>query len=131
MSDFNEFEGFEDLGEDEDAINETLLSLAEDIEHDEDRASITNYNTLKIMQLSYKELSGMFVNKGVSVNYTLHKPYTSMGYISIISHNEIKIDNPKVFAAVLKLSSNVEAYKRTDGLIQINLTYHGLTTSLE
>lgn len=131
MSDFNELEGFEDLGEDEDAINEALLSLAEDIEHDEDRASITNYNILKIMQLSYKELSGIFVNKGVSVNYTLHKPYTSMGYISIISSNEIKIDNPKVFAAVLKLASNVEAYKRIDGLIQINLTYHGLTTSLE
>ncbi len=131
MNDFDELEGFEDLGEDEAAINEALLSLAEDVERDEERASITNYNTLKIMQISYKALLDMLDKKNVRVTYTLHKPYTSMGYISITSRSEIKVDDPGVFAAISKLASNIEAYKRTDGVIQINLTYHGLTTPLE
>lgn len=131
MSDFNEFEGFEELDEDEDEFNEALLTLAEDIARDEEGTSITNYQTMKIMQLSYRALLGMLGKKDVSITYMLHKPYTSMGYISIMSRNDIKINNPKVFAVISKLASNIEAYKRTDGMIQINLTYHGLTTPLE
>jgi hypothetical protein len=131
MSNFSENEGFETLDENEDESIEALLTLAEDIERDEERASITNYRTLKIMQFSYRALLGMLGKKDVSITYTLHKPYTSMGYISIMSRNDIKINNPKVFAVISKLASNIEAYKRTDGMIQINLTYHGLTTPLE
>lgn len=131
MNDFDELEGFEELDENEEVSIEALMSLAMDIEHDEERTSIMNYNTLKIMQLSYRALLGMLGNKDVSIAYTLHKPYTSMGYISISSRSEIQVDDPKVFAVILKLASNVEVYKRTDGVIQINLTYHGLTTPLE
>lgn len=131
MSNFNENEGFEELDENEDESIEALLTLAEDIERDEERASITNYRTLKIMQFSYRALLGMLGKKDVSITYTLHKPYTSMGYISIMSRNDIMFNDPRAFAAISKLASNVEAYQRTDGVIQINLTYHGLTTPLE
>lgn len=131
MNDFDELEGFETPEEAEAAIDEALLSLAEDVERDEERTSITNYNTLKTMQISYKALLGMLDKKNVKVTYTLHKPYTSMGYITITSRSEIKVNDPAIFAAISKLASNIEVYKRTDGIIQINLTYHGLTKPLE
>ena len=130
MNDFDELEGFEDLEED-DTINEALLSLAKAVERDENRTSILNYTTLKIMQFSYKVLKGMLCDKDVSITYTLHKPYTSMGYISITSRSEIIIDDTEAFAVISKFASNIEIYKRTDGIIQINLTYHGLTKPLE
>lgn len=130
MNDFDELEGFETPEEAEDAINEALLSLVEDVERDEERASITNYNTLKTMQISYRALLGMLDEKNVKITYTLHKPYISMGYISITSCSEIMVDDPEVFAVISKLASNIEVI-RTDGIIQIILTYHGLTKPLE
>lgn len=131
MNDFDELEGFETPEEADDAINEALLSLAEDVEREEERMSIINYTTLQIMQISYRALLGMLDKKNVKITYTLHKPYTSMGYITITSRSEIKVDDPEVFAAISKLASNIEVYQRTDGIIQINLTYHGLTMPLE
>ena len=40
---------------------------------------------------------------------------------------EIEIEDMEALINVLKLASNVEVYPKTDGTVQLDITFHGLT----
>lgn len=126
MQDFDEFDGLSD--EEFEQIDAVISAMAEQLEEDEEGTSFLNLDTQKLIMASFKKLKENVFhgNSDVQVSYELHQPFQSMGYISIIG-KVISIYNPKVFAAISSLASNVEVYPKTNGTIQINLTYHGLT----
>ncbi len=128
MSDFDEFEilSSEDLEEFDSFISE----LVNEIEEEDEQTSVIDFSMYKTMQVSLAKIKSMFKGTGASVSYKLHEPYRSVGYISIVGKN-LSIENPKVFAAISGLASNVEIYPKTNGTVQINLTYHGLTKPID
>lgn len=69
-------------------------------------------------------------NKGVRVTYELYKPYKSMGCVSVIGkHPTFK--NPTGFMKAVELSNNLDVYPKTDGTVQMDFTFHGLTKSVK
>lgn len=77
------------------------------------------------VKATFDEVKDLF-GKGVKVTLRLHEPYKSMGCITFVGKELIPLDIAR-FVSMCKGVSNIECYPRTDGTVQLNMTYHGLT----
>lgn len=128
MQDFDEMD---ELSQEEfDKIDAIIFGLAEEAEKNDEQTSFLNIGAQKLMMASFRKLKEIVYGNNVKISRVFHEPYKSMGYISIVG-NDIVVKDSAIFAAVLKLASNIEIYPKTDGTVQINLTYHGLTMPIE
>jgi hypothetical protein len=114
----------------EEMMDSAILSLGELIAEDEKRTSIINPDILQNLVCVYKAMK--YISKGTNakVTYKLHEPYNSMGVVSVIGHNLI-FKNSKWLMKAIALSSNYEVYPKNNGTVQMNFTFHGLTTSID
>ena len=128
MQDFDEMA---DLSQEElEYLDAIVSAFGEQIEADEERTSFLNLDTKRLMTASFLALKKAIEGDSVKVQYHPHEPYTSMGFISITGKN-VHVTDPKMFSAISQLASNMEAFPKTDGSIQINLTFHGLTEHID
>lgn len=129
----NEFDFHEDFSSEEEMaaeLDEILLALAEDIQKDESRASILNPLRMREILYTYKAMKYLARGSHAKVTYKLHKPYQSMGSVSVTG-SIILIRNLESFIHAAKFASNFEVYPKTDGTVCMTFTFHGLTVPIE
>lgn len=107
-------------------VDEAIDLIGKMIMEEESLPSVENEAKIEQIKFSYNVLRYMTQGTGIKVMYKLHEPFKSMGSVSIIGKN-ITFSNPDWFLKVAEYASNVEAYPRTDGVVQINFTFHGIT----
>lgn len=105
---------------------ETLARIANEIAKEESGVSVVRPDKLEMIAAAYDAVKASTSGKGVKVSYELNAPYTSMGSISVTG-KEIKIVNTKLFTMAVSLASNFEVYTKTDGKVQMDLTFHNIT----
>lgn len=110
-------------------LDDLIMAVAQKAKDDNGNTSIVVPTKLKLISESYKLLKYMFGNR-VKVTYTLHKPYNSVGYITI-EGKQIDIQKPSSFIAIVEAASNFEVFPTLYDKIVMNLTYHGLTQTIE
>lgn len=123
----NEFLNDEDV---EEMMNNIISTVGESIVNDERRTSIINPIKLQQIRFAYKTLQYMMKGSEVKVSYKLHEPFNSVGYVSLVGRM-INIKRPEWFIKVAEYASNFEVYPKTDGTIQANFTFLGLTKPIE
>lgn len=112
-------------------INEKLIQeISRAIAQENNKMSIVNPDKLKEFVFAYNTLQSIFKNTRNKVSYQLHSPHISMGSITIVGKSVI-FKNTKQFLEIVKTASNFEAYPKTDGTIEMNFTFHDLTTPIE
>lgn len=111
-------------------LDSLLMSTAEQIEAEENRDCIIRPDKLKAVLYTYKLLKYLTKNSNAKVTYALNEPYRSMGSVSVCG-KELSFDKPEWFMAAVRLSSNFNTYMKTNGTVQMDFTFHGLTTTLE
>lgn len=92
--------------------------------------SVINPMKTKMVESAYKVLKYATKGTKAKVTYELHKPYCSMGSVSIEGKN-LTFDKPEWITAVAKIASNIDIYPKTNGCVRINFTFHGLTTAVK
>lgn len=115
----------------EEMLGSIVTAVADAAEIDDSQTSIINQ--YKIMQVLYTYKVMKYLTKGdggVKVSYELHKPYGSMGSVSVVG-KQISFKNPEWFMKAVEMSANFEVYPKTDGTVQMNFTFHGLTKPIE
>ncbi|MBR0156336.1 MAG: hypothetical protein IJM20_02310 [Clostridia bacterium] len=106
--------------------NEDVVdTLAKVVAEDEKSPRLIDDSRVQAVQDAYKKAQELFKGRGTKVSYALNKPFTSMGYVSVVS-KEFSIKDTIKVVSLFKTADNIEVYPKTDGTIQINLTYHGL-----
>lgn len=115
---------------DESNIDELIKLIAERAQKESQRTQIVNPYRVKEFTESYNEIKEIIKLNKYKVEYLMYQPYTSMGAISIIG-KDVNIYNTEVFSKACCRASNIDIYKLSDGNIKIDLTFHGLTKSLE
>lgn len=105
---------------------ETLARIANEIAKEESGVSVVRPDKLEMIAAAYDAVKASTSGKGVKVSYELNAPYTSMGSISVTG-KEIRIVNTKLFTMAVSLASNFEVYTKTDGKVQMDLTFHNIT----
>ena len=117
----------------EDEVNEVLdnimQELGKEIEKEDNQDAIVVPIKVKMVMYAYKILKHLTMGTEAKVTYKLNKPYKSMGSVSVVGRN-LSICDTKEFVAVAKLASNLDIYPKTNGAIQIDFTFHGLTQKL-
>ena len=127
--DFNK--DFSSDDEVDEALDSLLKSIGEKIDIEDSRTAIVNPFKIQQLLCTYKIARYLTKGeKGVKVSYKLHTPYKSMGSVSITG-KEIVFRRPDWFMAAIKFSNNLDVYPKTDGTMQMDFTFHGLTQPLD
>lgn len=108
------------------AVDEVMMRIANDISKDESGTSVVIPEREKQVETAYKVMQLITSGKNVDITYELNTPYTSMGSVSVVG-KEIAIANPALFVRVAEMASNLEVYPKTNGMVQMNFTFHNLT----
>jgi len=127
--------GFDtDFATDEDVeqmLDSIVTTVGEVAKIDDNKTSIINPIKIQQVLYTYKVLKYLASgNKGVKVKYELHKPYRSMGSVTVTGKN-ITFRKPEWFMKAVELANNFEVYPKTNGTVEMNFTFHGLTKPLE
>ena len=85
-------------------------------------------NKERLMEFAQALSIIMEITKGkkINVSYKMNEPLKWVSSISLISRHITGLDEEK-FSNAMKLASNVEVYPKTDGTVQCNLTFNGMT----
>lgn len=106
-------------------------ALAEKIEAEHSKTSMVNIARIQRVSYVYKVMKYLTRGQvGVEVRYALHTPYHSMGYVSVVG-KKLVFRKPEWFMKAVELSNNFEVYPKTNGTVQMNFTFHGLTAPIE
>ena len=117
--------------EEAEAMLDNLLdSLTEMIQESESRTSLVAPARLQQFAAAHNILKHLTKGTGVKLTYEMHEPFASVGSITVVGKNP-KFRRPDLFVKAARLASNVDIYPRTDGTIQIDFTFHGLTRAIE
>lgn len=102
-----------------------FVTLGEDIT--KDCSEMANHNEIAEARVEkcFKSLSEMFAGEPVQITKSLHKPFKGSGVITILG-KDILVRDPGNFAVVCGYANNVDIYPKTDGNVQIDLSFHGL-----
>ena len=110
-----------------DAIVNTVGSVAAS---DDSRTAIVNPYRIKQVLYTYKVLKYLTRGTKAKVSYELHAPYKSMGSVSVVGA-DLSFRNAEWITKAVELASNFEVYPKTDGTVQMNFTFHGLTKAID
>ena len=108
----------------------TLNALGARIEEDEKRTAFLNLPKARqvcaVFAMAYK----LFEGTNTKVNYELHKPYQSMGYVTI-EGSEIVFKKALWLSRLAEFASNFEIYPLKNGRLRLTYTFHGLTVPVK
>lgn len=96
----------------------------------DENISVLNPMKLKAIKYTYSAMKYLTKGTGAKVTYELHKPFNSMGSVSVVGKN-LTFSNPNWIMIAARLASNFNVYPKTDGSIRMDFTFHGLTKSIE
>ena len=125
----DKYEGMLDF-EIEEMEEEFLKFIGERIEKEENLLSIVNPEKIKQISYAYGVLKHMLEGTKAKISCTLNEPFKSMGCISITGKN-LSFNKIASFIIACEQASNVDIFPKTNGTVQIDFTFHGLTLTLE
>lgn len=117
---------FSNDAEVEEMLDGLISAVGAQAESEDMETQMINPYRIQEILYTYKVLKYLTRGSKAKVTYELHKPYKSMGYVSVSGKN-LSFKNMKWFLKAVELSSNFEVYPKTNGTIQMNFTFHGLT----
>ena len=111
----------------DDAIESILAAMRKQMERDEGNVSILAPAQMQKLSDTFRTMKRLTKNiSGVKVFCEVNEPFVGIGSVSVIGKN-ILFNNPESFVQAIKKANNFEVYPKTDGRVQMNFTFHGLT----
>lgn len=115
----------------EQMLDSIVTSVGDVASDDNSGTSVVNIYKMQQVLYVYKVMKYLAKGqKGVKVDCELYTPYNSMGYVSVVG-KKLVFRKPEWFMKAVELSNNFEVYPKTNGTVQMNFTFHGLTTPIE
>lgn len=105
-------------------------ALAEYLEEDNNKNKIMNPAKVAQFADAFKIISEITKNSKIKVSYKINEPYIGVGTISLMSRNISGI-NEEAFYNAAASASNIDIFPKDDGVVQCNLTFHGLANIIE
>lgn len=106
-------------------LDSVIVTIGDAIIADESRPAIINPIKIQQMQFAYGVLKYLTKNSDAKLTYALHKPFQSMGSISVEGKN-LMFTNSEWFSRASEFASNTDIYALTNGNVKMTLTFHGL-----
>jgi len=114
----------------EQAFDELIESVRDDVENDERKTTVLNALRLRQLQFAYAVLQYITKDKDVRVSYKLYEPFKTMGSVTV-EGSSLEFDKPEWFARVAEFATNTEVYPLKKNEVRMTFTFHGLTAPIE
>lgn len=114
----------------EEMLDNIVSTIGEKLSSDDIKTSIINPYRVKQVLYTYNMLKCLTKGTNANVYYKLHSPYKSMRCVSVTG-SCLLFRNTELFMKAIELASNFEVYPKTDGTVQMNFTFHGLTMAID
>lgn len=114
----------------EEALDFLVTTIGDEAVSDDSKTAVINPYRMQQIIYTYKVLKYLAKGTKAKVTYTLHEPYRSVGCVSVIG-SDLMFSNSEWFLKAIELASNFEAYPKTNGTVQMNFTFHGLTRTVQ
>ena len=114
----------------EQAMDEVVNGIKDDIIKDELRTTILNPMKMEQFKFAYAALQYMMKGKNAQISYKMYEPFKTMGSITV-EGAILEFDKPEWFARIAEFASNTEIYPLTKNAVRMTFTFHGLTTPIE
>ena len=114
----------------EEMLDNLVTTIGDEAAADDSQTAIINPYRIQQVLYTYKVLKYLTKGTKAKVSYELHAPYKSMGSVSIVG-SDLLFRNTEWFMKAVELASNFEVYPKTDGTVQMDFTFHGLTRAID
>ena len=114
----------------EQALDDFIDAISDELEVDEAKTTILNINKLKQIKFVYSMLKYLTSKTDAVVSYKLYEPFKTMGSVSV-EGKSIEFYNPEWFARVAEFASNTEVYPLAKNRVRLTFTFHGLTKAID
>lgn len=114
----------------EQAMDEFIDSIKDDINNDESKTTVLSALRLKQLQFAHAALQYITKDEDVQISYKLYEPFKTMGSITI-EGKVLEFDKPEWFARVAEFATNTEIYPLAKNMVRMTFTFHGLTAPIE
>jgi len=91
---------------------------------------VTNPLKEKLVKAVYEFMCNLTKGTNAKVTYSLNSPLTGSGCVSVNS-SELCFINPRKLTPLMKLASNVDIYAKTDGSVQMDMTFNQVTRKIK
>lgn len=112
------------------AMDEFVNSVKDDVSADEEKTTVLNPIKLQQMQFAHAVLKYITRDSDVEISYKLNTPFKTMGSISV-EGEVLAFDKPEWFARVAEFANNMEVYTLVKNRVRLTFTFHGLTKPIE
>ncbi len=114
----------------EQALDELVGVLRDDIESDDRKVTILDAMRLKQIQFAHAALKYITRGADAQVSYKLNEPFKTMGSVSV-EGPLLEFDSPEWFARIAEFASNTEVYPLAKNKVRLTFTFHGLTKPID
>ena len=114
----------------EEMLDNLVTTIGDEAAADDSQTAIINPYRIQQVLYTYKVLKYLTKGTKAKVTYALHEPYKSMGVVSVVG-SDLLFRNTEWFMKAVELASNFEVYPKTDGTVQMDFTFHGLTRAID
>lgn len=114
----------------EQAMDEVINGIKDDINKDEMRTTVLNPLKMQQFQFAYAALQYIMKDKNVQISYKMYEPFKTMGSITV-EGAVLEFNKPEWFARIAEFASNTEIYPLNKNAVRMTFTFHGLTTPIE
>jgi len=104
-----------------------MLKLGEAILQYQESLTIPNEDRISQVKTAHGLCRKFTDGEGLTVDMELHKPFKSMGSVSVKGKNVVFVDSD-VFRRITTLASTFDVYPKTNGTIQVDFGFNGLMT---
>ena len=91
---------------------------------------MTNVKRTEAFHSAFNVMKQIIRGKDVMISEISHQPILSASTISITGR-DIRITRPDALSSVLKVASNAEILSKTDGSVEINITFYDVLFELK
>ena len=105
------------------AMDEFVNSVKDDVSADEEKTTVLNPIKLQQMQFAHAVLKYITRDSDVEISYKLNTPFKTMGSISV-EGEVLAFDKPE-------FANNMEVYPLVKNRVRLTFTFHGLTKPIE
>ena len=112
------------------AMDEFVNSVKDDVSADEEKTTVLNPIKLQQMQFAHAVLKYITRDSDVEISYKLNTPFKTMGSISV-EGEVLAFDKPEWFARVAEFAYNMEVYPLVKNRVRLTFTFRGLTKPIE
>lgn len=114
----------------EQAMDEVINGIKDDINKDEMRTTVLNPLKMQQFRFAYAALQYIMKDKNVQISYKMYEPFKTMGSITV-EGTVLEFNKPEWFARIAEFASNTEIYPLNKNAVRMTFTFHGLTTPIE